>query len=675
MLDRIEIRGYKCLKHSAFINLRPLTILTGVNSSGKSSVIQAILMTAQSMQCPLQTNSATLNGPLVQLGTFKEILSTGSDEMVVGFRWKDDAGNAIAKPDEEDPAPPRTDKRYDYMSWYNRYLYRSTGSMSASLESLSLRFSLKASGAQNLELDPLPPTVALSTVDISEILDGKYRSRQSWGARLRTTPNPALKLHTVIDNTYDVGPSEAREACGYEQIHRVHSARRDSGRDRDVVPAAPIADGVLIRRLMPEKLLLLSDENIYLARCFIQDLVSHCAAPQLDPFWQAGPAFAITKGPQRVLENTLRETLTAALRQDSAGESETQSIREFLNATANDRTHSSPLLDNRPLSFYYLELDSCLRKLSPTVLHTIADAVSSTSEEFVDAVQRDDAYIGPRGSHWVRPSHYGSTVMGFIPAYFESRVKYLGPLREAPRPAYEGVAWGDPRDVGTRGERTAAVLVSFGDESVECVQPSGITDANGSNVRGTSLIKATTLWLQFLGVADDVSTDVLVSALGYGLRATAPGETVPRSLSNLGTGVSQVLPVIVMSLLAPRGSLLLFEQPELHLHPRVQARLADFFYSMTLLGKQCIVESHSEYLVDRLRYLCVAECDDRVARNVQLYFTERTVDGTVFKQVEINERGVMADWPAGFFDESRNNSLDILYASLAKREREKKGKK
>jgi predicted ATPase len=124
-----------------------------------------------------------------------------------------------------------------------------------------------------------------------------------------------------------------------------------------------------------------------------------------------------------------------------------------------------------------------------------------------------------------------------------------------------------------------------------------------------------------------------------------------------------------MCLIADRDTTFLFEQPELHLHPRVQSRLGDFFLSMTFLHKQCIVETHSEYLINKIRYRIVEEKDDKtnIRDSVKLYFAEKKDDCTNFKELEINKYGVISEWPDGFFDEGQNLARDILIAGIEKR--------
>ncbi|MBN0459309.1 AAA family ATPase, partial [Pseudomonas aeruginosa] len=107
-------------------------------------------------------------------------------------------------------------------------------------------------------------------------------------------------------------------------------------------------------------------------------------------------------------------------------------------------------------------------------------------------------------------------------------------------------------------------------------------------------------WLSYLGVVEEFHTRDK-GKLGYELYVkTSPSEEW-QDLTHVGVGVSQVLPIILMFLLSRKGDVLIFEQPELHLHPKIQSRLCDLFLVMAQTGTQCIIETHSEYLINRLR--------------------------------------------------------------------------
>jgi predicted ATPase len=82
------------------------------------------------------------------------------------------------------------------------------------------------------------------------------------------------------------------------------------------------------------------------------------------------------------------------------------------------------------------------------------------------------------------------------------------------------------------------------------------------------LPKAVLDWLDYMGVASDIKT-VDKGKLGYELKVVTGNSGALHDLTHVGVGVSQVLPILVQSLLAEKGSTLIFEQPELGLHPRV----------------------------------------------------------------------------------------------------------
>ena len=119
----------------------------------------------------------------------------------------------------------------------------------------------------------------------------------------------------------------------------------------------------------------------------------------------------------------------------------------------------------------------------------------------------------------------------------------------------------------------------------------------------------------------------------------------------------------------------MFEQPELHLHPKVQTLLGDFFLSMALCNKQCIVETHSEYLIDRLRFRIAAATPEKELKSQpKIYFVEQSSQGTTFREVVINEYGAVLDWPEGFFDQSHQQAEEILRAAAMKRKASRRNK-
>jgi hypothetical protein len=109
-------------------------------------------------------------------------------------------------------------------------------------------------------------------------------------------------------------------------------------------------------------------------------------------------------------------------------------------------------------------------------------------------------------------------------------------------------------------------------------------------------------WLRHLNLADDVSIADLAKNINlFQLNLEGVGRSPLENVADVGYGISQVLPVIVQGLLTRPGGVYMIQQPELHLHPDAQAGLADFFLYLSLYGIRVVVETHSEYLLIRLR--------------------------------------------------------------------------
>jgi predicted ATPase len=259
----------------------------------------------------------------------------------------------------------------------------------------------------------------------------------------------------------------------------------------------------------------------------------------------------------------------------------------------------------------------------------------------------------------------------YIQNLFIKNLRYLGPLRDEPKSLYPLTPSADPADVGLRGEYTAAVLDLHKTDQIQYIPSISFKDAQvppGKSIR--TLESAVTDWLVYLGVAESVKT-IDRGKIGHEMKVVMPGSNMAHDLTHVGVGVSQVLPILVMCLLAEPGSVILIEQPELHLHPKVQTRLADFFLSMSMLGKQCIIETHSEYIVNRLRFRAAAAQADAVSKLMQIYFVDKVDGCSVFRPVEVNKYGAITDWPDGFFDQSQSEAEEILRAATLKRKAEK----
>jgi len=134
---------------------------------------------------------------------------------------------------------------------------------------------------------------------------------------------------------------------------------------------------------------------------------------------------------------------------------------------------------------------------------------------------------------------------------------------------------------------------------------------------------------------------------------------------NIGFGISYTLSVIVQLLVSiiqlNKGikTVILLENPEAHLHPKGQTKIAELIAKIANLGVQVIVETHSDYILDGLR---LAVKDGKINHeDTKLYYLELDEeDNTEVKSPQIDSKGLLDEWPKNFFDTSINNKMRFI---------------
>ena len=130
-------------------------------------------------------------------------------------------------------------------------------------------------------------------------------------------------------------------------------------------------------------------------------------------------------------------------------------------------------------------------------------------------------------------------------------------------------------------------------------------------------------------------------------RITVKGNGVPANLIDTGYGVGQALPVVVESIRAEKGTMLLLQQPEVHLHPRAQAALATLFTRLIKAeNKQFVVETHSDYIIDRVR-IEVAR-GNIAAEDVSILYFEKPDNATHLYPLSLDSGGNILNAPPSY---------------------------
>ena len=625
MIKSWTVKNFKSVYDSTTLDFAPLTVFAGANSSGKSTIIQSMLLAVQTIQSPAGQRSVVLNGHITRLGAFRDILSNEADDRMIsiGMTVKPNVSSESSSP----------------MS--GRFMYYSTEDFFDTVDTVSCLFSFSA-GAGDAERDTLQlqPQLEKSEIIFNGSESGEVQRQAVRISRRKESINEVLRANSISEKSpsqYDASP------LAYRVIEPLKV--QPTGYGQTMLGGDAI--GCYLQHFIPRQLI------------YKYDAVEE----------QAFRVFSILSEGRGGRYSEITESDIALL------QSNKELVKVVIDALETILTgdgppayfirNAQPLFVELKTKFTFQTFNKIRERLNSSLRAKFASVITQQQDEVI-AMLKGDRQPDYRLSNSVLPSATAFAAE-FLQTFLSSRVKYLGPLRDEPKAIYPLAGAVDHSDVGFKGEHTAAVLEQHKHTPVTYVPSSCFQAELGSITTITCEFQDAVLdWLSYLGIAKNVQT-ADQGKLGHELRiSTSHGKTF-HELTHVGVGVSQVLPILVQSLLADEGSTFIFEQPELHLNPKVQTRLADFFVSLTYVGKQSVIETHSEYLITRLRYLSALARGNEISEKVQLYFVEKESSRSIYKPVQINQFGVIADWPRGFFDENEANAAATLKASIEKR--------
>ncbi|MBD2178043.1 DUF3696 domain-containing protein [Pseudanabaena sp. FACHB-1998] len=239
-----------------------------------------------------------------------------------------------------------------------------------------------------------------------------------------------------------------------------------------------------------------------------------------------------------------------------------------------------------------------------------------------------------------------SELMGAFIDLFQNTY-YLAPLREYPKRTYQ---WSgeSPKDVGKYGELTVAAILASRKKNLDVE---------------LSVAKA----LKDLGLIHGFRVNKITTNRGdYEILVQKTPNSAEVLITDVGFGVSQVLPILVLCYYAPKGATLIFEQPEIHLHPSVQAGLADIFIEVIKTRNiQIIIESHSEHLLRRLQRRMAEEKDGFTNEDAALYFCKMNDQGdSELVTLDIDDYGNICNYPEGFFGDEMGDIVAMNKAAI-----------
>ena len=676
MLREYRLTNFKAFGETVTIPIRPLTLIFGPNSSGKSSIFQSLLLLKQTLKEARNPKTVLLpKGSLVDLGTYRDFVhrhETERDfEFGVRFNLESDAGpedssseskmgllspreQAIAILNDADVtnagltfrfsyderkhtvAPPRVDftigdEPQPLISYIGRNF--TTNFESEFWQHWWNNIKRHFAGLLELAYDAKLDTEECGVEELKEILENSHLADVV--NDLREMKGSALE--EILNAFYEEVKIWTRTSWNY--VNMKEDAINDSGEEEKRV--GEIFEALEEETKDSEFGEILSEINEVRKRMRAQYMRNFLkAAERKRSEWEEliaeGNDFVEMKGSAlEEIRNALKERKieVSQLGDDIQLEDEINAIIELREAFKDKYKNFIPdrvaslfaRFPKRKQSIFNTQL--CIMTNYPTEDGNTADYGDIYDRDF-----REESNLSMR--------EVVTCLCSPLPPFLEGLV-YLGPLRSQPERHYE--FGGDTTDyVGQSGEYLPSIL--FEDQE---------------------LVKQINSDLERLGVKYQVKLDELQyedksSSNVFSLRLIDKAG-VDASLRDVGFGISQVLPIIVQSRLSEKKTLLI-EQPEIHLHPAHQAELGDLFIR-SALGEQkntLLLETHGENLILRILRRIRETTDNELPEglppirpdDVAILYVQPGENGAQVIEIPVTEDGDFArSWPQGFFEE------------------------
>ncbi|MFE5786274.1 AAA family ATPase [Rhodococcus erythropolis] len=579
------------------------TILTGTNSSGKTSLLQSLLLLRQSGQTD---DGIVLNGPLVRLGKASDLVRSGA--------------------------------------------LNNTSKFSIQQESKTFNFEIAAStkrrGASNEddEADPLSSEMHLTDLRITAG-SGKLQ--------------PDMHLAQGYISRKDV-----------EQI----LSRQKGGGNYSILHLK--ADGVRFptKKFSRTYLVFNGLRCVEIVKFYTDEVFRELHSKKLRAYVERYIASSIAS-PDDTIAYTSRHVIRT-LHNDLAGYLEeitptrAPRVRKNIDGRQNNGRYHEEKTISKLLRLNSIEIDNLIKRATEDRCGYPAVSLRVAPWTFISRYP-SLAFDDRAGSLEVSLRDTFREVLNEVESFYEScnnlsrRIHYIGPLRDEPRVVWS--QWNSETPglpVGSRGELTANYYAKNRDRTIDfTIPPSG---KRGNAIQAT-LATAVGHWIQYLGIGTQIVSKSF-GKIGVGIEVKWNGKR--RDLTSLGVGVSQAIPIVIAGLAAPPNAIFIVEQPELHLHPDVQAKLADFFiYSRPDVNY--VIETHSEALITRVRRrIAEGELDQS---DVNLTFIEPIKakrgrrlheSGARSRRIEFTTMGDLSEWPDGFISGSLNDTQAIMRATV-----------
>lgn len=254
--------------------------------------------------------------------------------------------------------------------------------------------------------------------------------------------------------------------------------------------------------------------------------------------------------------------------------------------------------------------------------------------------------------------HTGVNVVDNYDLSINLNLDYIGPFRILPDRIFSLSGQLFHSKIGVKGENAYNIL------AVSKLQSTDLHTRVGSwfvqNFEGWQLVVNESANPYFeIQLTKETST--------YSTDSAEYGQSVKINIVDVGQGMNQALPLVVRAYMPEKQSLIITEQPELHLHPAAHGNLAELFVRSSKQNNQkYIIETHSENMILRLRKLIIENDFNFTPDDLVIYWVDEADKGKVLTKITVDANGVLSDWPEDVFTENVKEILDMQKAIAKK---------
>lgn len=232
-----------------------------------------------------------------------------------------------------------------------------------------------------------------------------------------------------------------------------------------------------------------------------------------------------------------------------------------------------------------------------------------------------------------------------------SSIKHISPLRV--EPSRYNIYDEECLNIGENGENVVQVIESMKKRIINVISPP-INDRLSIAQKTFNFYDVFRLWTEYIGIRN-ITTQVDKELLKLSIDK--------HNIADTGFGVSQVLPIVVEGLLLQDSQTLLIEQPEIHLHPKMQMNITDFLIASTMGNKNIIIETHSDHIINRVVRRIMEDKSDTLKNRIVIYFIDKDIEtgkSKIAGSIEINKYKGIVNAPEEFFSQFASETEKIV---------------